>query len=72
VKVLGRRTPVHDVQVRKVGPVVTLGEPRNPTSYRGYGAGYYAAYLLDPDGNNVEALYRDLGNIGHDAAPTLR
>jgi catechol 2,3-dioxygenase-like lactoylglutathione lyase family enzyme len=30
-----------------------------------YGAGYYAAFLLDPDGNNVEALYRDVGNIGH-------
>jgi catechol 2,3-dioxygenase-like lactoylglutathione lyase family enzyme len=30
-----------------------------------YGAGYYAAYVLDPDGNNVEALYRDVGNIGH-------
>jgi catechol 2,3-dioxygenase-like lactoylglutathione lyase family enzyme len=37
-----------------------------------YGPGYYAAYLLDPDGNNVEALYRDIGNIGHDAGPTLR
>jgi catechol 2,3-dioxygenase-like lactoylglutathione lyase family enzyme len=38
------------------------GEP----GYRDmYGAGYYAAYLLDPDGNNVEALYRDVGNIGH-------
>ena len=44
------------------------GEP----GYRDYGAGYYAAYLLDPDGNNVEALYRDVGNIGHDAGPTLR
>jgi len=32
---------------------------------RDYGPGYYAAYLLDPDGNNVEALYRDVGNIGH-------
>ncbi len=40
--------------------------------YRDYGAGYYAAYLLDPDGNNVEALYRDVGNIGHGASPTLR
>jgi catechol 2,3-dioxygenase-like lactoylglutathione lyase family enzyme len=30
-----------------------------------YGAGYYAAFLLDPDGNNVEALYRDVGNIGY-------
>jgi hypothetical protein len=28
--------------------------------------------LLDPDGNNVEALYRDVGNIGHGASPTLR
>ena len=33
--------------------------------YRDYGPGYYAAYLLDPDGNNVEALYRDVGNPGH-------
>jgi catechol 2,3-dioxygenase-like lactoylglutathione lyase family enzyme len=30
-----------------------------------YGPGYYAAFLLDPDDNNVEALYRDVGNIGH-------
>ena len=28
------------------------GEP----GYREYGEGYYAAYLLDPDGNNVEAV----------------
>jgi catechol 2,3-dioxygenase-like lactoylglutathione lyase family enzyme len=34
--------------------------------YRDYAPGYYAAYLLDPDGNNVEALYRDVGNIGHE------
>ena len=33
--------------------------------YREYAPGYYAAYLLDPDGNNVEALYRDVGNAGH-------
>lgn len=37
------------------------GEP----GYREYGPGYYAAYLLDPDANNVEALYRDVGNVGH-------
>ena len=30
-----------------------------------FAAGYYAAYLFDPDGNNVEALYRDVGNPGH-------
>jgi len=33
--------------------------------YRDYGPGYYASFLLDPDGNNVEALYRDVGNPGH-------
>ncbi len=33
--------------------------------YRDYGPGYYAAYLLDPDENNVEALYRDVGDVGH-------
>jgi hypothetical protein len=44
------------------------GEP----GYRDYAPGHYAAYLFDPDGNNVEAPYRDVGNIGHDAAPTLR
>jgi catechol 2,3-dioxygenase-like lactoylglutathione lyase family enzyme len=33
--------------------------------YRAYARGYYAAFLLDPDGNNVEALYRDIGNPGH-------
>ena len=25
----------------------------------GYPPGYYAAFLLDPDGNNVEALFRE-------------
>jgi catechol 2,3-dioxygenase-like lactoylglutathione lyase family enzyme len=32
---------------------------------RDYAPGYYAAYLIDPDGNNVEALYRDVGNPGY-------
>jgi catechol 2,3-dioxygenase-like lactoylglutathione lyase family enzyme len=44
------------------------GEP----GYRDYGPGYYAAYLLDPDGNNVEALFRDVGNVGHGVGPNLR
>jgi catechol 2,3-dioxygenase-like lactoylglutathione lyase family enzyme len=43
------------------------GEP----GYRDYAPGYYAAYLLDPDGNNVEALHRDEGNIGHGVGPSL-
>ena len=33
--------------------------------YRAYGPGYYAAFLLDPDGTNVEGLYRDVGNPGY-------
>ena len=38
--------------------------------YRDYAPGYYAAYLLDPDGNNVEALYRDV--IDHGCRRTSR
>jgi catechol 2,3-dioxygenase-like lactoylglutathione lyase family enzyme len=40
-------------------------ESNGAPDYRDYAPGYYAAYLLDPDGNNVEALYRDIGNPGH-------
>jgi len=40
-----------------VGLVSTCGRP--PRS------AYDAAYLFDPDGNNVEALYRDVGNPGY-------
>jgi catechol 2,3-dioxygenase-like lactoylglutathione lyase family enzyme len=40
--------------------------------YRDYAPGYYAAYLLDPDANNVEALYRDAGNVGHGMPAELR
>jgi catechol 2,3-dioxygenase-like lactoylglutathione lyase family enzyme len=29
-----------------------------PTS-TGYPAGYYAAFVLDPDGNNIEAVFRE-------------
>jgi catechol 2,3-dioxygenase-like lactoylglutathione lyase family enzyme len=40
-------------------------ESNGPPGLRPYAEGYYAAYLLDPDGNNIEALYRDFGNPGH-------
>ena len=30
-----------------------------PGYHREYGAGYYAAFVFDLDGNNIEALYRD-------------
>lgn len=26
---------------------------------KGYPPGYYAAFVLDPDGNNMEAVFRD-------------
>ena len=32
-----------------------------PPGERRYGSGYYAAFLLDPDGNNVEAVCRNHG-----------
>src|SRR5262249_41109342 len=32
--------------------------------YRAYSPGYYAAFLLDPDENNIEALYRNVRNPG--------
>jgi len=40
-------------------------ESNGAPGLRDYAASYYAAYLLDPDGNNVEALYRDVGNPGY-------
>jgi catechol 2,3-dioxygenase-like lactoylglutathione lyase family enzyme len=40
-------------------------ESNGAPGLRDYAPGYYAAYLLDPDGNNIEALYRDVGNPGY-------
>ena len=33
------------------------GRDNGPPGPRSYHTGYYAAYLLDPDGNNVEAVF---------------
>jgi catechol 2,3-dioxygenase-like lactoylglutathione lyase family enzyme len=39
------------------------GTDNGPPGYRsvaqGYPPGYYAAFVLDPDGNNMEAVFRD-------------
>jgi len=38
------------------------GRDNGPPALRdsgGYPAGYYAAFVLDPDGNNMEAVYRE-------------
>ncbi len=33
------------------------GQDNGPPGERPYHPGYYAAFLLDPDGNNIEAVY---------------
>ena len=33
------------------------GQDNGPPGERDYHPGYYAAYVLDPDGNNVEAVH---------------
>ncbi len=35
------------------------GADNGAPGVRGYGAGYYAAYVRDPDGNNVEAVVHE-------------
>jgi catechol 2,3-dioxygenase-like lactoylglutathione lyase family enzyme len=40
--------------------VLAGGTDNGPPGLRPqYGPGYYAAYVLDPDGNNVEAVFHD-------------
>ena len=34
------------------------GRDNGPPGERAYHAGYYAAFVLDPDGNNIEAVFR--------------
>jgi catechol 2,3-dioxygenase-like lactoylglutathione lyase family enzyme len=38
---------------------VDNGPPRLRTFAEGYPPGYYAAFVLDPDGNNIEAVCRE-------------
>lgn len=33
------------------------GQENGAPGYRNYHPGYYAAFVLDPDGNNIEAVY---------------
>jgi catechol 2,3-dioxygenase-like lactoylglutathione lyase family enzyme len=37
--------------------VATGGHDNGAPGERGYHAGYYGAFLLDPDGNNIEAVF---------------
>jgi hypothetical protein len=38
---------------------VTLLRNNGPPGERKYHKGYYAAFIVDPDGNNVEAVFHD-------------
>mgnify|MGYP003398871568 CR=1 FL=1 len=42
------------------------GKDNGPPGIRAhYHENYYGAFVHDADGNNIEALYRDVGNPGH-------
>ncbi len=43
------------------------GKDNGPPGERPYHPGYYAAFLLDPDGNNIEAVYHGPANRSSDA-----
>ena len=43
------------------------GRDNGPPGERHYHPGYYAAFLLDPDGNNVEAVYHGPANKSADS-----
>jgi catechol 2,3-dioxygenase-like lactoylglutathione lyase family enzyme len=48
----------HDAVQRFFDAALTAGGRDNgPPGERTYHPGYYAAYVLDPDGNNVEAVF---------------
>lgn len=38
---------------------VVLGAPGLRDRSTGYPPGYYAAFVIDPDGNNMEAVFRE-------------
>lgn len=45
------------------------GTDNGPPGLRDYHPGYYAAFVMDPDGNNIEAVYHGLAER---SAPSVR
>ena len=44
---------------------LTAGATDNgPPGYRDYWPGYYAAFVYDPDGHNIEAVWYDYSKVG--------
>ena len=39
------------------------GKDNGDPGYRDYWPGYYAAFVLDPDGNNIEAVWYDYSKV---------
>jgi catechol 2,3-dioxygenase-like lactoylglutathione lyase family enzyme len=39
------------------------GKDNGAPGYRDYWPGYYAAFVLDPDGNNIEAVWYDYSRV---------
>jgi catechol 2,3-dioxygenase-like lactoylglutathione lyase family enzyme len=56
---VGSVTRWHDAAVRHGG--TDIGPPGVRPEYKGY---YYAAFVLDPDGNNVEAVFQRPTQLG--------
>jgi hypothetical protein len=52
----GKRAAVD--QFHRAGLAAGGSENGKPGLRADYGANYYAAFLLDPDGNNIEAVTR--------------
>jgi catechol 2,3-dioxygenase-like lactoylglutathione lyase family enzyme len=40
------------------------GTDNGAPGYRDYSPGYYAAFVYDPDGNNIEAVWYDPNKVG--------
>lgn len=47
--------PVSDLEASRT--FYTAARDNGPPGERPYGAYYYAAFALDPDGHNIEAVY---------------
>jgi catechol 2,3-dioxygenase-like lactoylglutathione lyase family enzyme len=52
-----RANSVAQVQAFFAAGIASAGRDAGPPGRRNYHPGYYAAFLLDPEGNKVEAVY---------------
>jgi len=63
-----------EVDAFHTAAVTAGGSDNGPPGLRGnstgYPQGYYAAFVIDLDGNNMEAVYREGGAAPHDGGST--